>query len=201
MRNILLSSFLSIAFMAAGPVGAQGASSQDAAAAAPFVLSISAFEDGSEIPVEFSQAAEGAAPGEGTSPEIRWENPPAGTEGFVLHMHDIDVVRDNTLEDQLHWLVWNIPASTTELPEGVSGGTQLEDGSYQTSATGAVYRGPGAPADGPRHHYVFELYALDTTLDVEPVEDAFENRRNVLEAMDGHIIGKATYVGLFRRPE
>jgi Raf kinase inhibitor-like YbhB/YbcL family protein len=116
-------------------------------------------------------------------------------------MHDIDVVRDMTLEDQLHWLVWNMPADTAMLPEGVERGEQLEDGSYQTSATGPVYRGPGAPAAGPLHHYVFELYALDTTLDVEPVEDAFENRRAVLDAMDGHILGKATYVGLFKRPE
>ncbi|WMT85427.1 YbhB/YbcL family Raf kinase inhibitor-like protein [Pelagibacterium sp. 26DY04] len=198
MRSIFLSSFLSITLMTAG---AAGAPAQDTQAPPPFVLSIPGFEDGGEIPVDFSQAADGVAEGEGTSPEISWENPPEGTESFVLYMHDIDVVRDMTLEDQLHWLVWNIPADTTMLPEGVERGEQLEDGSYQTSATGPVYRGPGAPAAGPLHHYVFELYALDTSLDVEPVEDPFENRRAVLEAMDGHILGKATYVGLFKRPE
>src|SRR5690606_7356055 len=201
MRSLFLSSILSMTMMTTGMAVAQNAAAQDAEAPPPFVMSIPGFADGSEIPVDFSQAAEGAAEGEGTSPEISWENAPEGTESFVLYMHDIDVVRDMTLEDQLHWLVWNMPADTAMLPEGVERGEQLEDGSYQTSATGPVYRGPGAPAAGPLHHYVFELYALDTTLDVEPVEDAFENRRAVLDAMDGHILGKATYVGLFKRPE
>lgn len=201
MRSIFLSSFLSISLMTAGAAAAQDAPTPDTKAPPPFVLSIPGFADGGEIPVDFSQAAEGAAEGEGTSPEISWENAPEDAESFVLYMHDIDVVRDMTLEDQLHWLVWNIPAETTMLEEGIERGEQLEDGSYQTSATGPVYRGPGAPATGPLHHYVFELYALDTALDVAPVEDPFENRRAVLEAMDGHILGKATYVGLFKRPE
>lgn len=48
---------------------------------------------------------------------------------------------------------------------------------------------------------MFELYALDTSLGVVSAEDPFQNRRAVLEAMDGHILGKATYVGLFKRPE
>lgn len=194
MRSICLSAIVSLGALAGFPAAAQDAPP-------PLTLSIPGFADGSEIPVDFSQAAEGVAEGEGTSPEISWENAPEGTESFVLYMHDIDVVRDMTLEDQLHWLVWNIPAETTMLAEGVARGEQLDDGSYQTSATGPVYRGPGAPATGPLHHYVFELYALDTTLDVEPVEDPFENRTTVLDAMDGHILGKATYVGLFKRPE
>lgn len=75
------------------------------------------------------------------------------------------------------------------------------DGSYQISATGPVYRGPGAAALGPRHHYMFELFALDTTLDVQPTADAFETRANVMKAMQGHVLGKAVYGGLFRRPQ
>ena len=77
----------------------------------------------------------------------------------------------------------------------------LADGSYQISVTGPVYRGPGASASGPRHHYMFEVYALDTTLDVEPTDDAFETRRLVMDAMQGHVLGKAVYGGLFRRPQ
>jgi phosphatidylethanolamine-binding protein (PEBP) family uncharacterized protein len=77
----------------------------------------------------------------------------------------------------------------------------LPDGSYQISATGPVYRGPGAPASGPLHHYVFELYALDTKLDVKPSADPFETRANVIKAIQGHILAKAVYGGLFRRPQ
>jgi len=171
-----------------------------AASGPPMTLTIPGFPDGGQIPVKFSQAAEGAAPGEGTSPAISWANPPAGTQAFVLHMHDMDVVRNRTTDDQAHWVVWNIPPTATSLPEGVPKGPQLPDGSYQISATGPVYRGPGAPATGPLHHYMFELFALDTKLDVQPAVDAFETRANVLKAMQGHILGKAVYGGLFRRP-
>ena len=166
----------------------------------PMVLTVQGFPDGGQIPVRFSQAAEGAAPGEGTSPAMNWTNVPAGTRSFVLHMHDLDVARNRTTDDQVHWLVWNIPATTTSLPEGVAKGAQLADGSYQVSATGAVYRGPGAPATGPLHHYMFEVFALDTTLDVKPSADAFETRASVMKAMQGHVLGKAVYGGLFRRP-
>jgi Raf kinase inhibitor-like YbhB/YbcL family protein len=164
-------------------------------------LSIPGFPDGGQIPIKYSQAAPGAAPGEGTSPAMKWTNAPAGTQSFFLHMHDLDVVRNKTSDDQAHWVLWNIPASAAGLPEGIPKGSQLADGSYQVSATGPVYRGPGAAATGPLHHYVFELYALDTKLDVKPSADAFETRANVMKAMQGHILGKAVYGGLFRRPQ
>ena len=167
----------------------------------PMTMTVAGFPDGGQIPVRYSQAAEGAAPGEGTSPGITWTNAPAGTQSFVLHMHDMDVARNRTTDDQVHWLVWNIPASATGLPEGVAKGSPRPDGSYQISATGPVYRGPGAPATGPMHHYVFELFALDTKLDVQAGGDAFETRAHVLKAMQGHILGKAVYAGLFRRPQ
>jgi Raf kinase inhibitor-like YbhB/YbcL family protein len=184
------------------PVRAQQRGAPPAGAAAPaMTMNISGFADGGQIPVRFSQAAEGAAPGEGRSPAIGWANPPMGTQAFVLNMHDMEVARNRTSDDQVHWLVWNIPANVTSLPEGVPKGPQLANGAYQISATGQVYRGPGAPANGPPHHYMFELYALDTRLDVPPAADAFETRANVFKAMQGHILGKAVYGGLFRRPQ
>ena len=164
-------------------------------------MTIAGFPDGAQIPVRFSQAAQGAAPGEGTSPAITWANAPAGTQSFVLNMRDMDVARNRTTDDQAHWVVWNIPATATGLPEGVPKGSQLADGSYQISATGPVYRGPGAPANGPMHHYVFEVYALDAKLDVQPTADAFETRANVMKALQGHVLGKAVYMGLFKRPQ
>ncbi len=180
--------------MAAQAPAAQGAAPA-APAGPPFTMSISGFADGAEIPARFTQA------GNQTSPAISWMNPPAGTVTFLLHMHDLEVSRNHKLDDQLHWLVWNIPASATGLPEGVPMGAQLQNGAYQLSATGAVYRGPGAAASGPRHHYTFELIALDTKVDVQPGTDAFETRVNVMKAIQGHILGKAVYMGLFHRPQ
>jgi Raf kinase inhibitor-like YbhB/YbcL family protein len=180
----------------------RGRGAAPAAPPAPqMVLTIPGFPDGGQIPVRFSQAAEGAAPGEGTSPAMSWTNVPPGTQSFVLHMHDLDVARNKTTDDQAHWVVWNIPGTATGLPEAVPRGSQLKDGSFQVSATGPVYRGPGAPATGPMHHYMFELFALDTKLDVQPTADAFETRANVMKAMQGHILGKAVYGGLFKRPK
>jgi Raf kinase inhibitor-like YbhB/YbcL family protein len=167
----------------------------------PMTMTVAGFPDGGQIPVKYTQAAPGVANGEGLSPAITWRNAPAGTQSFVLNMHDMEVVRNKTTEDQAHWVVWNIPATATGLPEGVPKGSKLPDGSYQISATGPMYRGPGAPASGPPHHYMFEVYALDTRLDVQPTSDAFETRDNVMKAMQGHILGKAVYGGLFKRPQ
>ena len=190
------------AVLIAIPIYAQGGGQRAGAPAAPaMTLTVSGFPDGGQIPVRFSQAAEGAAPGEGTSPALSWANVPAGTQSFVLNVRDLDVARNKTTDDQAHWVVWNIPASTTSFPEGVPKGSQRPDGSFQISATGPVYRGPGAPATGPQHHYMFEIYALDIKLDVQPTADAFETRANVMKAMQGHVLGKAVYGGLFKRPQ
>src|SRR3546814_17294633 len=62
-------------------------------------LTTSAFEDGAIVPVKYSQAAENAAPGGGTSPALTWANVPAGTKSFVLHMHDLDFVHNNTTNE------------------------------------------------------------------------------------------------------
>jgi len=188
---------IAVPLMAQAPAGQRGG----APAAPAMTLTVTGFADGADIPVKFSQAAPGAAPGEGTSPAIAWANVPAGTQTFVLNMRDLDVARNKGTEDQAHWVVWNIPAATTSLPEGVPKGSQRPDGSFQISATGPVYRGPGAGAAGPRHHYMFEIYALDTKLDVQPTADAFETRANVMKAMQGHVLGKAVYLGFFKRPQ
>lgn len=159
------------------------------------VMTTTAFADGAIIPDKYTQA------GDQTSPAITWTNVPPGTLTLLLHMHDLEVSRNHTLDDQVHWLVWNIPGTATGLPEGVPKGTQLDNGAYQISVSGPVYRGPGAPASGPRHHYTFELIALDTKLDVQPGADAFETRAAVMKAIQGHILGKAVYMGLFHRPQ
>src|SRR5437016_5189099 len=92
-------------------------------------------------------AARGGAP---AAPSISWANVPPGTQSFVLNIRDLDVARNKTTDDQAHWVVWNLPSSTTSLPEGVPKGPKLSNGAYQISATGQVYRGPGAGANGPK---------------------------------------------------
>jgi Raf kinase inhibitor-like YbhB/YbcL family protein len=175
---------------------AAGRGGQRAGGGGPaMTLTTTAFSDGGQIPVKYTQA------GEQVSPALTWTNAPPNTASFVLHMHDLEVARNRTSDTQVHWLVWNIPASATGLPEGVPQGADLKDGSHQISATGPVYRGPGAPATGPMHHYTFEIYALDTKVDVAAAADAFETRTAVMKAMQGHIIGKAVYMGLFKRPQ
>jgi Raf kinase inhibitor-like YbhB/YbcL family protein len=202
MRRLLVVLVVVIAVTSAAVAQQRGGGQRGGGPAGPpLTMTVAGFADGGQIPVKFSQAAEGAAPGEGTSPAITWSNAPAGTQSFVLHMHDMDLARNRTTDDQPHWVVWNIPPTETGLPEGVPKGSPRPDGSQQVSATGAVYRGPGAPATGPLHHYVFELFALDAKLDVQPGADAFETRAAVLKAIQGHILGKAVYVGLFRRPQ
>ena len=192
-----------IAMLAAVSMAAQAPGGQRGAApAAPaMTLTVQGFPDGGDIPVKFSQAAPGVATGEGLSPAISWTNVPAGTQSFFLNMRDMDVARNKTTDDQAHWVVWNIPATATGLPEGVPKGPKLANGAFQFSATGQMYRGPGAGANGPKHHYMFELYALDTVIDVQPAADAFETRANVMKAIQGHVLGKAVYGGLFKRPQ
>src|SRR5947199_6736057 len=106
-----------------------------AAATPAMVLTVTGFPDGGDIPVRFSQAAPGAAPGEGTSPAISWTNVPPGTQCFVLNMRDMDVARNKTTDDQAHWVVWPLPANTSGLPESVPKGAKLANGAYQVSAT------------------------------------------------------------------
>ena len=167
-------------------------------ASPPMVLSTPAFPDGGVIPNRHTQVQQAER---GISPQLVWTNAPAATQSFVVHMRDPEVARNRTTDDQVHWLVWNIPATEKGLPEGVPEGAQLPNGMRQISASGAVYRGPGAPAAGPMHHYTFEVYALDTKIDMAPGADAWETRRNLFKAMDGHVIGKAVMVGMFKRPQ
>jgi Raf kinase inhibitor-like YbhB/YbcL family protein len=162
-------------------------------------LTSPAFQNGGVIPVANSQAGSREA-----SPALSWSGAPDSTVSFVLIEHDVSAPVGNGTDDMLHWMVWNIPGSARSLPEGVPQGPERPDGSRQISASGPYYRGPAAPPTGPAHTYVFELYALDTMLDVPAVTPGQQiqpavTRAAVMAAMAGHVRGKATLVGTFRR--
>ena len=151
------------------------------------MLTTTAWRDGGDIPLKYTQAAPNPV-----SPDFKWANPPAGTASFVFLMRDLET-------DKLEWLIWNIPARAFGLAENMPSGDFLPSGSRQIGSTGTVYSGPDAPADGPKHHYVFELFALDNMPIIEAADIA-QTHGNLFQAMQGHVIGKAVWVGLFRRP-
>lgn len=150
------------------------------------------FEDGGIIPNQYTQAVPDAK-----SPKLDWTHVPAGTQSFAIIFHDPDVAIQRKTGDVLHWMIFNIPGTATGLPGGVPAEAKLPDGAINAKNLrgGVGYMGPGAPPAGPYHHYTFELFALDTKLDLGP--DA--TRDEVLAAMQGHILGKAVLEGRFHR--
>jgi Raf kinase inhibitor-like YbhB/YbcL family protein len=158
-------------------------------------LTSTAFPDGGMIPARHAQM------GRDMSPALSWSGAPDSTRSFVLLVHDADAAIGDGTDDLLHWMVWNIPGNATSLPEGVPQGAQAANGMRQISGTGPYYRGPAAPATGPAHHYVFELYALDAMVNVAPTGMSPPlTRREVMAAMASHIRGKGVLVGLYKRP-
>lgn len=180
--------------LAAGllPAAAQQAPPAAAPQGPQFMMSSPAYSDGGEIPVKYSCSAKPAA----VTPALEWMNAPKGAASFTLIFHDPDAHPGKGMMDVTHWIVWNIPASSTGLPEDVPAGPKMADGAIQGKNIRGVngYQGP-CPPPGKPHHYTFELYVLDNTLDLGPEA----SRADVLKAMDGHIIGNAVYVGFFHR--
>ncbi len=157
-------------------------------------LTTTAWSDGGAIPAKYTQA------GAQVSPPLAWGNVPDGVQSFVLIARDTDAAIGTGTDDILHWMLWNIPASARSLAEAMPPGNQLPDGTRQISASGPYYRGPGAPAAGPAHHYVFEIYALDATIDVPAVGQSPPLTRAAVEqAMAGKVRAKGALVGLFKR--
>jgi len=179
----------------AAPTSPQPPGGQRRGAIQVIALTSSAWADGGSIPPQYTQL------GEEISPPLSWSNVPDDTVSFVLIAHDLDAAVGNGTEDVLHWMLWNIPAATRNLGEGLPVAPQLPDGTRQISVSGPYYRGPGAPATGPVHHYSFEVYALDGTLDVPAVgQTPAQTRAAVLAAIAGKVRGKGVYVGTFKRP-
>ncbi len=166
------------------------------------LLSSSSFADVSRIPQQYTCAATTPPPSgprnisTGISPELHWTNVPKGTVSFVLILHDPDAHVPKANTDITHWVVFNIPADATELPENVAQGQPLRNGALQgNNITGkAGFQGPCAGPGSP-HHYTFHLEALDTKLDLP----AGASREQIEEAAKGHVLGSSVYIGLFNR--
>jgi len=193
MRMKLAGSLTALAILFAASAAAQEKGGKKGPAPPAMRLTSPAFADGSVIPDKYTQA------GQSISPELDWANVPMGTVTFALLFHDPDVALQKKLDDVTHWIAWNIPGTATKLEEGIKEGGMLPDGTVQgKNLRGAnAFMGPGAPANAPEHHYTFELFALDTKLDLGP--DA--SRADLMKAIDGHIVGKAVWEGRFHRQQ
>ncbi|MGB9409561.1 MAG: YbhB/YbcL family Raf kinase inhibitor-like protein [Terracidiphilus sp.] len=141
---------------------------------------------GNQIPAKFT------CNGAGISPQLAWSAPPAGTVSFALIVTDPDAPRGTFV----HWVLYDLPAETRALPEGLPGLGQLDDGSRQgRNDFGEIGYGGPCPPPGSPHHYVFTLYALDAKLNL-PVG---ATRAQVEGAMQGHILARGELIALYQR--
>ncbi len=184
------------------PAAAQQANGQPPRTPAPpFTLMSTSFSDVTTIPTQYTCSATTPPAGPrgistGISPALQWANPPKGTVSFVLMLHDPDARRAKELDDITHWIIFNIPADATQLPENVKPSVPMADGTLQGKNTMGLdgFNGPCA-GPGNFHHYTFWLLALDEKLDL-PMG---ASRADIEKAMEGHVLGNAAYVGLFHR--
>ncbi len=155
-------------------------------------IKVAAFADGAKVPAKFTCAAGQTSP----SPAVSWSNAPAGTQSFVLILHDPDPVIAGSVNDVLHWAIFDIPASAKGLPENVAKGDQA-DGAKQIKNIAGMngYLGPCPPPGHGDHHYTLELYALSAKLGLP----ATASRQELMAAMDGKVLSKGVYIGIFGR--
>jgi Raf kinase inhibitor-like YbhB/YbcL family protein len=151
--------------------------------------------DGTFLAAKYTCTAGAAA----VSPDLHWMNAPRDTAGFVLIAHDMEPRPRKGVDDILHWMVWNIAPTATQLPEAIpSNIRQLPDGSMQTNGNpqgeNVGYRPPCPPA-GPPHHYAFEVFAVDQRLDLPETA----TRADVLKAIDGHIVAHAALIAPYHQ--
>ncbi|MCP3136499.1 YbhB/YbcL family Raf kinase inhibitor-like protein [Pyxidicoccus xibeiensis] len=155
----------------------------------PLVLTSARFKDGDLIPIAYT------GEGEDLSPPLQWSNLPAGTKSLALIVEDPDAPDPkNPQMTWSHWVLYNIPVSAQSLTEGANADT-LPPGTKQgvNDFKRQGYGGPMPPVG--THRYFFRLYALDTVL---PDLDR-PTRLDLLDAMDGHILGEAELIGLYHK--
>jgi hypothetical protein len=146
----------------------------------------SAFEMEGTIPKQYTCA------GEDVSPPLSWSELPVGTQSLVLVCDDPDA----PMGTWDHWVLFNIPAAVRSLPEGVTADPVIEGvGTHGNNSWRRLGYGGPCPPEGPAHRYYFKLYALDTTLDLDPGAD----KRDVEKAMTGHILAQGQLMARYGR--
>lgn len=150
-------------------------------------LTSSAFSHEQPIPKKFS------GEGQNVSPALQWDNVPQGTQSFALIVTDPDAPIANP--PWVHWTVYNIPPSVTELSEGVNPSSIGARAGITNFGT-TKYGGPKPPPGHGPHRYYFTLYALDSKLDHLPPGTAYQD---ILNAMIGHVIEEVALMGTYER--
>jgi len=148
-------------------------------------LSSSAFDEGGMIPSKYT------CDGADVSPPLKWGSLPDGTKSLALICDDPDA----PMGTWVHWVYYDIPAETIDLPEHISPDEHPAPGGVQgiNDFRRIGYGGPCPP--GGIHRYYFKLYALDTLLNLSPGV----TKKQVLKAMENHIIGHVQLMGKYRR--
>ena len=152
------------------------------------VLTVSStvFREGETIPVEYT------CDGEDISPPVAWGEPPDGTRSLALIVDDPDAPGGVFT----HWIVFNLPAATRQLPSAVTMQPQLDSGARQGKMDfGRMGYGGPCPPPGKPHRYQFTVYALARTLDLA----AGASRAQLLEAMEGNILSRGRLTGIYER--
>ncbi len=150
----------------------------------------SAFRNGAVIPDEHSSYYAD------TSPALAWSGVPGAAKSVAIMLEDPDAA----LKPTTHWLVANIPTSVTQLSANQPKTDALASGAMQGgNITGKIgYYGPHPPPADKPHNYHFQVFALDTTLNLP----AGFNRQALLDAMRGHVVARGEVVGTYqRRPD
>src|ERR1700730_1724220 len=162
------------------PAMAQGAGKM------AFAISSTSFSNSSDIPKKFT------CDGADVSPEFSWTDPPPGTQSFALIADDPDAPSGTWT----HWVLFDLPATTTSLAEAVSKVDQLPGGERQgrNDFRKIGYNGP-CPPPGKPHRYVFKLYSLSSKLNLKPGA----SKQELEQAMEGLTLGSAEWMGTYRR--
>jgi Raf kinase inhibitor-like YbhB/YbcL family protein len=149
-------------------------------------LTSSAFTEGSAIPILHT------CDDKDVSPALKWTGVPAGAKSLVLIADDPDA----PVGTWVHWVLFNLPAGTNELAEGVAKTQNLPGGARQglNDFRRLGYGGP-CPPPGKAHRYFFKLYALDTMLELKPGS----TKKDVEQAMEKHILAQAQLMGTYQR--
>lgn len=122
-----------------------------------FTLSSTAFESGATIPARFT------CDGEDISPPLRWTGAPGGTTAYALIVDDPDAPRG----DFIHWVLYNLPGTASDLPENLPKVENLDDGAMQgRNGFNRMGFGGPCPPPGPAHRYQFTLYALRSDVEM-----------------------------------